>query len=117
MTILQSNSPGNLEFNPRHPSFDIIKALKHDWHGGSAFRTAWFNSLSMLFPLGEKFFIDSVLHFKNEITDPKLLNEVRNFQAQEAIHRRQHQQYKELLCELRGYDLEEFEQPLRRRIS
>tara|TARA_B100001105_G_scaffold241336_1_gene220664 strand:- start:2112 stop:2966 length:855 start_codon:yes stop_codon:yes gene_type:complete len=117
MTILQSNSPTNLEFNPRHPSFNLIDSLKKDWHGDSAFRTAWYNALSMLFPIGEKFFIDSVLHFKKEITDPKLLNEIKNFQGQEAIHRLQHQQYNELLCELRGYDLEAFEEPLRKRMS
>ena len=82
MTILQSNSPTNLEFNPRHPSFDLIDSLKKDWHGDSAFRTAWYNALSMLFPIGEKFFIDSVLHFKKEITDPKLLNEIKNLKKE-----------------------------------
>ena len=30
------------------------------WNGGDAFRTAWFNALSMSFPVGEQFFIDAV---------------------------------------------------------
>ncbi|MFL6717281.1 MAG: metal-dependent hydrolase, partial [Burkholderiaceae bacterium] len=30
------------------------------WCGGDAFRTAFFNALSMSFPIGEQFFIDSV---------------------------------------------------------
>ena len=30
----------------------------------------------------EKFFIDSVLHFKKEITDPKLLNEIKNLKKE-----------------------------------
>ena len=115
--IPQSHSPDGLEFGPRRKSFDIDEALATDWHGGSAFRTAWFNGMSMLFPLGEKFFIDSVRHFIDEIDDPKLLEEIAGFQAQEATHRRQHQQYNECLCELRGYDLERIERNERERID
>jgi predicted metal-dependent hydrolase len=73
--------------------------------------------MSMLFPLGEKFFIDSVRHFVGEIEDPRLLAEISAFQAQEATHRRQHQRYNELLCELRGYDLDRIERPERERID
>lgn len=110
-------SPAGLEFGPRRKSFEIEAALATDWHGGSAFITAWFNAMSMLFPLGEKFFIDSVRHFAGEIEDPRLLGEISAFQAQEATHRRQHQRYNELLCELRGYDLERIERPERERIA
>ena len=115
--ISQSHSPEGLEFGPRRKSFEIDEALATDWHGGSAFRTAWFNGMSMLFPLGEKFFIDSVRHFIDEIDDPKLLEEIAGFQAQEATHRRQHQQYNERLCELRGYDLDRIERNERERID
>lgn len=118
MTALpQSMSPDGLEFGPRRKSFEIEAALATDWHGGSAFITAWFNAMSMLFPLGEKFFIDSVRHFADDIEDPKLTREISAFQAQEATHRRQHQRYNELLCELRGYDLERIERPERERID
>jgi SNF2 family DNA or RNA helicase len=65
----------------------------------------------------EKFFIDSVRHFAGEIEDPKLLAEISAFQAQEATHRRQHQRYNELLCELRGYELDRIERPERERID
>ena len=95
--IRQSYSPEGLEFGPRRQSFDIAATLATDWHGGSAFRTAWFNGMSMLFPLGEKFFIDSVRHFAGEIVDPQLKVEISAFQAQEASHRLQHQNYNETL--------------------
>jgi predicted metal-dependent hydrolase len=117
MTQLQSQSPDGHQFSPRHPSFELEQALATDWHGGSAFRTAWFNAMSMLFPLGEKFFIDSVRAYRAQIDDPQLLKEITAFQGQEAIHRQQHQQYNELLCELRGYDLEAIETPVRNRID
>lgn len=113
----QSLSPQELKFGPRRPAFDLANALGRDWHGGSAFRTAWFNALSMLFPLGEQFFIDSVIAFKDRIDDPRLLDEISAFQAQESIHRLQHKKYNALLCEMRGYDLVKIEQPLRDRMA
>ncbi len=117
MTDTQSYSPESLTFGPRRPSFDLAQARASDWHGGSAFRTAYFNAMSMLFPLGEKFFIDSVRFFKDEIDDPRLLKEIIAFQGQESTHRLQHQKYNELLCEQRGYDLDRFERPLRDRMA
>lgn len=118
MPILpQSNSPKDLEFGPRRKSFDFDEALRSDWHGGSTFRTAWFNAMSLLFPLGEKFFIDSVVHFEDQIDDPRLEDEIASFRAQESTHRLQHQKYNERLCELRGYDLDRFEKQERERIA
>lgn len=117
MTSKQSNTPDALTFAPRRPSFELAEALAYDWHGGSAFKTAFFNAMSMLFPLGEKFFIDSVRHYRNQIEDPKLLDEIAAFQGQEAIHRLKHQKYNELLCEQRGYDMDRFERPVRNRMA
>ncbi len=117
MTSKQSKSPESLKFAPRRPDFELAEALAGDWHGGSAFRTAYFNAMSLLFPLGEKFFIDSVRHYRDEVDDPQLLAEITSFQGQEAIHRQQHQKYNELICEQRGYDLVRFEKPLRDRMA
>ena len=113
----QSNSPDDLEFGPRHRKFDIEECLRGNWHGDSLFVTAWFNALSLLFPLGEKFFIDSVVYFADDIDDPRLKAEIGAFRAQEATHRVQHQRYNELLCTLRGYDLERFEKNERERMA
>jgi hypothetical protein len=113
----QSQSPAGHKFGPRRKSFDFESALARDWNDGNAFKTAWFNSMSMLFPLGEKFFIESVRNFKDQVSDPQLLAEIGGFQAQEATHRLQHQKYNELLCELRGYDLVRFEKNERARME
>jgi len=115
--LAQSQSPAGLEFGPRRKSFDIETALAADWHGGSAWLTAWFNAMSLLFPLGEKFFIDSVVHYDGEIDDPRLREEIAAYRAQESTHRAQHQKYNELLCELRGYSLERFEKNERARME
>ena len=118
MTFLpQSQSPDGLEFGARRQSFNLDGPLASDWHGGSAYRTAWFNAMSLLFPLGEKFFIDSVCHYQDRIRDPRLLGEIAAFRAQEATHRVQHQKYNELLCKLRDYDLPRFERNERERMA
>lgn len=112
MPQTQSNSPAGLEFTPRRPSFEVEQALASDWHSGNAFKTAYFNALSMLFPIGEKFFIDSVRHFRDQIDDPRLLSEITAFQGQEAMHRQEHQHYNETICRLHGFDLEKIEKRL-----
>jgi predicted metal-dependent hydrolase len=113
----QSNSPNDLQFGPRRQSFNLEDSLGGNWHGDSLFVTAWFNAMSLLFPLGEKFFIDSVVHFEDDIEDPRLQDEIAAFRAQEATHRLHHQRYNELLCDLRGYDLERFEKNERERMA
>ena len=117
MTVVLSHSPPDLSFTPRKPAFEISETLATDWHGGSAFRTAWFNALSCMFPIGEKFFIDSVRHFRSEVDDPRLLAEVTAFQGQESVHRMEHQRYNETLCAARGYDLDLIEKRLRDRLD
>ena len=113
----QSHSPEELRFGPRGRTFDIAAPLAGDWHGGSAFVTAWFNAMSLLFPLGEKFFIETVSHYAADISDPNLKQEVDAFRAQEANHRLQHQRYNEALCKQRNYDLYRFEKNVRARMN
>lgn len=63
-----------------------------DWHGEGRMASHFLNTLSLFFPDGELFFIDSVRHYRSNgaITDKALLEEVRNFIGQEAMHRREH---------------------------
>ena len=44
------------------------------------------NALSTTFPDGERFFIDSVRNFQDQIKDPKLQKDIRAFIGQEANH-------------------------------
>ena len=66
------------------------------WCGGDPFRTALFNALSMSFPVGEQFFIDSVRNgFKSLPPEQqaRFKDEVQGFIGQEATHRRIHSLY------------------------
>ena len=72
---------------------DLDPPFARHWHGGDAFRTAYFNALSMSFPVGEQFFIDAVRNgFKALPADQqaRFQAEVQGFVGQEATHRRIH---------------------------
>lgn len=108
--------PDGLAIEPRNIRFATDDVAATDWHGGSPVRTALFNALSMMFPVGEQFFIDSVKHFRDGIADPVLLSEIRGFMAQEAVHSREHRRYNEAVCAAAGLSVDEMERPIRRRI-
>lgn len=100
-----SLTPTDVPVLPRNREYDIARSLARDWFDNHPFKTAWFNAMSITFPLGEKFFIDSVRYFAGQIEDPKLNDDIRGFCGQEGFHRREHQRYNQILCERRGYDL------------
>lgn len=58
--------------------------------------------LSALFPDGEDFFVRSVRHYRDQITDPDLKRQVKGFIGQEALHGREHRVLNERLAQL-GY--------------
>jgi predicted metal-dependent hydrolase len=72
---------------------DLKAPLARHWCGGDAFMTAFFNALSMSFPVGEQFFIDAVRNGYKELPaaeQQKYKAEVQGFVGQEATHRRIH---------------------------
>ncbi|MFM1950054.1 MAG: hypothetical protein RL706_2075, partial [Pseudomonadota bacterium] len=72
---------------------DLSAPFPANWCGGDAFKSAFFNALSMSFPVGEQFFIDSVrtgLKTLPEAEQAKYKTEVQGFIGQEATHRRIH---------------------------
>ncbi|HEY6131555.1 MAG TPA: metal-dependent hydrolase, partial [Halioglobus sp.] len=112
-----SLTPADVPVLPRNREHEIAQSLRHDWFDNHPFKTAWFNAMSITFPLGEKFFIDSVRYFADRITDPKLNEDIRGFCGQEGFHRREHQRYNETLCQLRGYDLQLMEKRIEHNIQ
>lgn len=70
------------------------------WMGGDAWETHLLNALSLIFPGGERFFMRSVRALRDHVTDPKLLEQVKSFLAQEALHSREHANLNLWLTEL-----------------
>ncbi len=87
---------------------DLQTPFPARWNGGDAFRSAFFNALSLSFPAGEQFFIDAVRDGLKALPEQKrasLAVEVQGFIGQEATHRRIHALFNGNLERL-GYDNE-----------
>ncbi|MCD6059835.1 MAG: hypothetical protein K0S16_146 [Moraxellaceae bacterium] len=69
-----------------------------DWHfaAGPVF-TAFLNTFSIVLPVGERFFIDSVRAYRDQVTDPELKKAITAFIGQEAMHGREHEEYNDAL--------------------
>lgn len=89
------------------------EGVPRHWHGGRRAVTSFFDNLSVFFPAGERFFIDSVKAQKKRLTDEQLLEEVARFCAQEGIHAREHVRYNEML-EAHGYPAAELDAKVER---
>lgn len=80
---------------------DLKTPFARHWNGGDAFRTALFNALSMSFPVGEQFFIDSVRLGMKQLPEAERARfepEVQGFIGQEATHRRIHALFNDQLA-------------------
>ena len=103
----QSQSPHPVVQRDVH--FDLKGLTPSTWHPDGAHVSHFFNAMSIFFPEGEKFFINSVRHYQHKVTDPKLQEEVKGFIGQEAMHGREHRVYNAWLEE-HGYPANRLEQ-------
>lgn len=117
VTIASTGTAQATQIKPRNRSHNVAHALRGEWLADDPFLTAFFNAMSITFPVGEKYFIDSVRRVADKVTDPALKDHIKGFCGQEGFHRREHQLYNEALCAARGYDLKKMERPLTRRLG
>lgn len=82
----------------RYPS----GSLRHHYVDGDLIMSHVVAVLSATFPPGEDFFVRSVRHFSDKITDPVLKDQVRGFIGQEVTHGREHRELNRQLQEM-GY--------------
>ncbi|WP_372783749.1 metal-dependent hydrolase [Litorivivens sp.] len=86
----------------RRMNFAIQPEMEKYWFNGNPLISAFFYALSATFPDGERFFIDTVRHYRNDIEDPKLQQEIRAFIGQEAHHGKAHEDFNNAL-EAKGF--------------
>ncbi|HLV77769.1 MAG TPA: metal-dependent hydrolase [Marinobacter sp.] len=85
-----SMTPDNVTIKPQRMGFEFDDTVPRYWLDDSYLISHTMNALSVLFPEGEQFFVDSVRAFRDQIKDPKLKAEVRGFIGQEAMHSLEH---------------------------
>ena len=100
---------------PRQLKIDIPEDAPRYWMGGDPYSTHVMNVLSLIFPPGERLFIDAVRHFRTHISDPVLLAQVRGFLGQESRHSREHKVFNRWL-EKFGINAEAIEDVLHKEI-
>lgn len=88
-------------FEIRNLSFDLDGVPRY-WHGGKRSVTLFMNNLSLFFPPGERFFIQSVKAHASRVQDPSLRRDIKLFTGQEGIHSREHVAYNKMI-EAHGY--------------
>ena len=74
-------------------SFGFDQDIPKYWLGGDPFKTRFCDAMSTIFPEGERFFISCVRDFRDQVTDPKLLAEIKDFIRQEGQHGIIHSQF------------------------
>ena len=95
------------EIAVRRPDFPFDSAIPAHWLAANAVATHVFNGLNLVFPDGERFFIDAVRARMDRIEDPELRRQIRGFFGQEGRHAHEHERYFETL-EAQGYEIESF---------
>jgi uncharacterized protein len=78
---------------PRDLDLEIPADTPRRWFGGDAYITSMMNAFSLLFPPGERFFMDAVRTFRDQVKTPSLREQVRGFLGQEALHGREHRAF------------------------
>ena len=103
------------DFPVRRISFEeVIEGLEADFAtGDDVLMCHLVAALSGLFPDGEELFIESVKHYRDQVTDPDLRRQVNAFIGQEVTHGREHRRLNERLAEL-GYRSKMVEESLSR---
>ena len=96
-------TPADLTITPRDRRFGRTRKAPRHWLNGDPIATAFFNALSITFPRGEAFFIDSVRAFRDG-TPERLGQEIAAFIRQEVIHSREHLAFNRQVSD-QGYDV------------
>ncbi len=88
----------------RHMQFEFKENFPKNFAFDNACASAMFAVMSAIFPDGERFFVNSIRRFRDDITDGDLKEQVKGFIGQESMHGREHDRLNMVLA-AHGYDL------------
>lgn len=113
--MLSTYTPRDLQIEKRDMKFGRETEPTRWWHSGEPGRTAFFNALSSTFPVGEKFFMTAVRHYRDGAPEP-LRSQIDDFLYQESMHSREHVVFNRQAEDV-GYDIAPLEDRARRTIA
>lgn len=73
------------------------QAVPKAWYGDDLHLSLFMDGLSLVFPKGEQFFVNSVKFYKAQIEDPQLLDQVIGFIGQESMHGKEHRAFNQMV--------------------
>lgn len=95
-----STQASSADIKVRKVNFNIKDMARH-YVADNVFATHYVNSMHIIFPEGEKFFIRSARYFMDEIKDdPELLDRVKKFIGQEGVHHKEHEKFWDVLDDM-----------------
>ncbi|MCW1382586.1 metal-dependent hydrolase [Novosphingobium sp. KCTC 2891] len=103
-------TPADLTLTVRDRRFGRDRKLGRWWLNNDPVGSAWYNALSLTFPRGEAFFIESVKAFRDGVP-PRLEAEIRDFIRQEINHTREHVAFNRAAQDA-GFDISEMDRRL-----
>jgi uncharacterized protein len=111
----RAKRPASVHVKARNIKFGIGPKMPKYWVSGDPFLTHFMNALSVIFPPGERMFMDAVKAVRDRVHDPDTRADIAGFLAQEALHSREHSALNEALHKL-GYPVRKMEEGLAERI-
>jgi len=92
------STPTAMPIVPRQgPDFGLSGDIPRFWFGGDPFKTRFFDANSLLTPVGERYFINCVRDYREQVGDPAQAEDLRNFVYQEGQHSIVHTRFNQLL--------------------
>ncbi|GAA0661151.1 hypothetical protein FHT00_002731 [Sphingomonas insulae] len=101
--MAKATTPHDLIITPRDRRFGRGTRMGRWWLNNDPIATAFYNALSVTFPKGEGYFVDSVRKFRDG-TSPRLTAEINAFIKQEVLHTREHVAFNRHVVD-QGYDV------------
>lgn len=106
LSLLRTRSrpqPPSVRIRPQRMGFDFDPAaVPRYWFAGDPVLTHFLNALSLSFPEGEQFFVDSVRNFRDVAKGEERQQEISGFIGQEAMHSLEHKAFNAMLA-AQGY--------------
>jgi predicted metal-dependent hydrolase len=97
----------------RNLRFKLDDDVPQYWLGGARSVSLLLDHLSVIFPPGEAFFMESVRALEANVHEPRLRAEIRAFHAQEGLHGREHRRHNQRLRTF-GYPVDAIDRSARR---